>query len=107
MPRRSHFWIKNGPGEDDNEDSLDERQGGECYWCGCKMIDPSIIYLKKQPNNLATLEHLDSRLSGQRGKRSGVRRVVACRLCNNKRGAREETQLPINELWRRSRHVRD
>lgn len=86
---------------------LFERQDGKCHWCGEQMLDPAIIYEDKQPDNLATLDHLDSRLSEERGKHSdNIRRVLACRRCNGNRGAKEQAQLSEFELWRRSGHKR-
>lgn len=43
-----------------------------------------------QPDDLATIEHLDSKLSGERGSHKGERRqVIACRRCNWERGNAE------------------
>ena len=52
----------------------------------------------------ATLDHLDSRLSGSRSDRTDgqARTVLACRQCNEKRGANEEHALGLAELHRRS-----
>ena len=54
------------------------------------------------PPTLATIEHLDSRLSPERGKHDGPRRVVACWLCNNRRGHQEERSLGLSALRLRS-----
>jgi len=78
-------------------------QDGKCYWCDCQMILVEKTGNRKEFfDDEATLEHLDSRLSNQRGKSSGRRVVLACRLCNHKRGVEEESLLPIEELHRRS-----
>ncbi len=54
----------------------------------------------------ATLDHLDSRLSGTRVERydGEERTVLACRQCNEQRGATEEITVGLSELHRRSRH---
>lgn len=78
------------------------RQRGACYWCHRSIV---IInkYLKYPPDNLATFEHLDSRLSPERGRHPGERRVVlACLRCNNERAHAEERALPLAELQRRA-----
>ena len=52
----------------------------------------------------ATLDHLDSRLSGNRFERDDgqPRTVLACRLCNEKRGTEEQVALGLPELHRRA-----
>ena len=79
-------------------------QDGRCHWCNQPML-PSWTYRKgvRVPDNLATLEHLDSRLSKERGKHPGERRVVlACNVCNEARNKQEQAQLSIEELHARS-----
>jgi len=94
---------KNGERRRRKRAHLHRRQGGRCYWCGCLTIliennDPG-----NQPDDLATLDHLDDRFSPERGKRSGEWRIVmACRLCNNERGIIREAMQPVEELRRRS-----
>lgn len=47
-----------------------------------------------QPDDLATIEHLDSKPSGERGKHKGEKRIVlACRRCNWTRGNAENPNL--------------
>jgi hypothetical protein len=63
------------------------------------------------PANLCTIDHLDSRLSRQRGNHPGeTRRVAACVACNARHNDYEQAALPREELWRRSgalpRHLR-
>ena len=81
-------------------------QGGICYWCKTGMVPP---WQHKHKNGekinpkLCTLDHLDSRLSHQRGNfPSRYRRVAACWRCNHERGRIEQASLPKDELWRRS-----
>lgn len=78
------------------------RQDGKCYWCGRDMV---LTFAKKhgRRGDLATFEHLVSRISEERGKRSSAARVVlACRRCNNARGAQEYESLPISERRERA-----
>ena len=72
---------------------LYREQRGKCYWCGVMMR----IGEKWRPSGraeptptYATIEHLDSRLSGERGGHSGEKRLVlACLKCNHNRASRE------------------
>lgn len=51
------------------------------------------------PPDAATRDHLDHRLSGERGKHPGqVRSVLACPECNQQRGAEFEASMPIERL---------
>lgn len=81
---------------------LYRRQGGRCFWCAVTMVLPR-QHVHEPPDNLATLDHLDDRLSGRRGMYAyGVERtVLACRKCNNERGRQSELQMPIEELRKR------
>ncbi len=98
-------------------EKLFHAQGRRCYYChvemrndwdtftyiaqnGQRKVDPN----KQLPENMATLEHLDSRLSPLRGTfPPNVRRhVVACRMCNNRRGIQEQAQLSMEDLHERS-----
>ena len=48
--------------------------------------------------NEATIDHLDSRYSSERGKHYGeFRRVAACLECNGKRAKVEQSNIPIEE----------
>ena len=56
-----------------------------------------------RPKTSATLEHLDDRVNGQRGKHSGqIRIVLACKECNQKRGRELVKSQPIEDLWAKS-----
>jgi hypothetical protein len=67
------------------------------------MVMPITGRQKHPPDNEATIDHLDSRLSPERGMYPGlVRHVLACRVCNGRRAAEEERRLSSEELWRRS-----
>jgi hypothetical protein len=57
----------------------------------------------RPPDNLATYEHLDSKLSPERGKHPGKQRVVlACWSCNNQRSIDEQREIARNERWQKS-----
>jgi len=85
------------------------RQNGLCWWCG----ELAVLLLLVPPKyrwkgNEATIEHLDSRLSGERGTKSGQRRrVMAHSKCNEERAKQETALLPAEVLVLRStyRHL--
>lgn len=85
-----------------------EYQHGRCFWCRCQMVQPEgdqrhLPKRLRNPPNMATIDHLDSRLSPERGQHSGEwRHVLACRTCNEARSAAETAELPAVELWQRS-----
>ena len=64
-------------------------------------VDPK---WKSLPGNLATLEHLDSKLSGRRRQRhDGAQRIVlACRRCNQAQANGEIERLTPTERERRN-----
>ena len=69
-------------------DRLYEEQNGKCCYCGCHAViinyknpAPSVL-----PDNLATLEHLDNRLSDQREDGQPARYAMACFRCNQEQG---------------------
>jgi len=56
-----------------------------CSWCGrptVLMQGPENANLKVWPNNRATIDHLDHKFLGQRGKTTGPRTVLSCYRCN-------------------------
>lgn len=81
-------------------------QKGRCHWCKQITRLPEHCTIGRGealPDDLATIDHLDSRLSDERGTRPGeARTVMACWRCNFRRGAREVLALPLEELHRRS-----
>lgn len=80
-----------------------KEQEGRCKWCGCDMVLPANLTTKWFPKNTATLDHLDDRLSGERGKHQGqIRRVLACKECNETRSKAAQNCLSREELWERS-----
>ncbi len=78
-------------------------QRGLCWYCQEKMILSFRAHGGNQPKRLATMEHLDDKYSGKRGKRQGeIRIVIACKECNESKGRKRTSDRPIYELWKRS-----
>lgn len=77
-----------------------------CHWCGCltRLMPGDQHKRAGQPKDMATVDHLDSRLSGQKAQyHAGEERtVLACQECNTRRGREEEQRLGIEEQRRRS-----
>lgn len=79
-----------------------------CHWCGRRLICPRSLTVngrlpKGYVPNMATIDHIDSRLSPERGKHPGkVRTVLSCRKCNELRAAAEVERIGIEEERRRS-----
>lgn len=66
------------------------RQKGRCFWCKEQMSAgwgrPGPL-----PRKLATIDHLDHRMSPERGQNAGMlRKVLACRECNERRGREDQ-----------------
>lgn len=77
-------------------------QGGRCFWCDRLTVLPPVGEGRRKfiPDNEATIDHLDSRLSPERGRHPGkYRRVMACLLCNNRRREWNVRLLPQDQ-WR-------
>lgn len=78
-------------------------QDGKCHWCKCDMILTFAAQPDKQPGNLATIDHLDSKWSKDRGKHAGeYRRVLACWHCNQERNDVEMAMQSDEVLWGKS-----
>jgi 5-methylcytosine-specific restriction endonuclease McrA len=60
-----------------------ERQNGLCYYCNKKL---QLVHSKR--NNFATVEHLLQVSYGGTWRNDNI--AVACKPCNNKRGAANE-----------------
>jgi hypothetical protein len=86
-------------------------QDGKCHWCHKEMIwlDKFPNKSRQIPDNACTTDHLDDRLDPNRGKFGGqIRRVAACKKCNEYRSNERCKNLPLWELHRRSgRFARD
>lgn len=80
-------------------------QDGRCFWCGVLTVLPPETGPKRfiPQNNTATTDHLDSRLSPERGKHAGEpRRVMACYKCNQERCNAEVLASDLAERQRKS-----
>ena len=66
-----------------------------CHWCGVHTLLISQDKKAKASDNMATVDHLDSRLSGNRkSPRKGEERtVLSCYKCNHHRGSLECKKL--------------
>ena len=73
-----------------------------CYWCG------RITTLTKGHVNghdclsQATVDHIYSKFNPKRWVKGHDRKVIACYECNHARAVIEESQIPVEELQRRS-----
>jgi len=86
--RRKHLWES-----DPN-----------CVFCGRMTVLPKRGVKHGQTrDNLATIEHLDSKYNLMRGKfKNTERTVLCCWRCNNDRNKCEQQNVPIDELHQRS-----
>lgn len=76
---------------------LYETQKGLCFWCGLSMvlIENAPSKVKNPPDNMCTIEHLESRWHPERGNFNGsFRKVAACLKCNNDRDAKQLATIP-------------
>src|SRR5690242_8640627 len=82
------------------------QQDGRCYWCRCDLVlTPPGKHIKNAPPNTGTMEHLRDRFHPQRTERNQNREqrlVLACRECNERRGAANQAAAGIEELRQRS-----
>jgi hypothetical protein len=100
---RERAWRSTNSLEREQRLRLCERQEWLCYWCQKPMR--WIVLGKKGhlPPDAATTDHLDDRLSPERGKHEGeFRRVAAHKRCNEARSNARQQALGIDELHRRS-----
>lgn len=68
------------------------RANPHCFWCGCK------VALEFDPPNrrdLATIDHLYSRLHPERAGHRATLVVLACRACNHERSRAESQRRPF------------
>lgn len=74
-----------------------------CFWCKRPtVILPPDGRRKVVPDDMATIDHLNSKYSEHRGKTIGPATVLSCYRCNFERGRKETLERPIEELRRRS-----
>lgn len=80
-----------------------------CHWCKqvTVLIEAGPRH-KHFPDNAATVDHLFSRWHPDRQRPNDGRKryVLACRKCNNERGAAEERAAGIEELRRRAKTLK-
>lgn len=76
-------------------------QSSECYWCGREMVFEST---EREPLNLATVDHLRSRLHPLR-RAGGGKVVLACWSCNQARGM-IEVQLGFRHHHEKRQRIR-
>lgn len=78
------------------------KENPHCFYCKCLTILPEDLpvehgyasgKLKNVPDDMATIEHIYSRLNPSRWIRG--KRVLACYKCNNEKSREEELALPI------------
>lgn len=85
---------------------LFHRQGGRCWWCGIGMVPPGSHKPKtgkRVDPRLCTFDHMDCRLSAERGQHAGeYRNVAACWQCNNNRNTMQQANAPRDLLWQKS-----
>lgn len=80
------------------------KENSRCHWCGRETKLLNIPEIKgPAPADLATVDHLVSRLCIQRWVKRGNTKVLACYECNVKRAAKETAALSKEELKRRGR----
>jgi len=76
-----------------------------CCYCGTELVHfnpgPRLRKREPLPDNFVTIEHVNSRNQGSPRPLRGQWKL-ACKRCNEERGAAEEAALPIEELHRRS-----
>lgn len=64
-----------------------EKCGYKCYWCQLPVTWKYIKNGGEQPDNLATIEHMESQFA--RAAPGVPPKVIACRICNNLRSTME------------------
>lgn len=82
-----------------------QEQDRRCFWCGTLTVLPPDGAPKRfiPQDDTATTDHLDSRLSPERGKHPGeLRRVMACYKCNQERCNAEVLASDLAERQRKS-----
>lgn len=77
-----------------------------CHWCHKFTVLYTLRRHEKAPDDMATLDHLYSRLNPERKPNlcGEERTVLACWGCNFERGKDEYAQLSIEEKRKRSNH---
>lgn len=79
-------WFTGTQRKRHERERLFAEQRGKCYYCGCVMLLAQVPNRMRQPDNLATLDHIvPVSVAGTKATAKG-RCVVACRICNQERG---------------------
>ncbi len=75
-----------------------------CYHCNILTILPEQLKPNTYPPNMATIDHIFTRLDPRRRQphKGEERYWLSCKKCNEERGATLESELPIEELRKRS-----
>ena len=63
------------------------KEFGHCFWCGIIVKDYGNIHFHSPPPDSATIDHLESRFTREKGKM--VDKVLCCDFCNQKRAQKE------------------
>lgn len=71
-----------------------------CHWCGKGVFEYKVQKGNTEPDDMATLDHLRSRLHPLKRAPNGGEplTVLSCRKCNHLRGAEEERSLELEKL---------
>lgn len=92
------------------------KENPHCSFCGVLTILPEDVSRKTKapdPDNMATIEHVYSRLNPHRNIKDkeerrraqkeefGQRRILSCRKCNLERSEKEQSELSIDEKRQR------
>ena len=73
-----------------------------CHWCGILTVIREYEPHQSQLPNDATVDHLRSRWSKERGKDKTESTVLACYKCNQERNEKEQSSVPKVKAWERS-----
>ena len=86
-----------------------------CHWCGVLLSHPTeyqhggkdgVSRIKNIKYHMATLDHLDSRYSNERGSHAWeIRTVLACYECNGYRNDVEQAKIALKELHKRAHRI--
>ncbi len=72
-----------------------------CHWCSCEMILVKPAHGERYPDNLATIDHVDSK--PVRGFATKTKKVLACHACNRDRNTKDRKANP--EIYEKHRAV--
>lgn len=81
-----------------------------CYWCGREVIECGEQYGRERGPvlpNMATVDHLYSRLTEHRANGNRGKWVLACYECNHERARQEHLVLALEERRKLSKRKGD